>query len=115
MAPNFITELNISGTYCNAVTAVIVSVCTLRCIRWEARQPIQFFRSMGHWVSAVLTPRGAMGHGILLREIFNPQVLLNRVPEQITETNEWNQNLLLKINFRVEITIFTQCDEVLRQ
>ncbi len=24
-------------------------------------------------------------------------------------------NLLLKINFRVEITIFTQCDEVLRK
>ncbi len=43
---------------------------------------------------------------------INPPVLLNRVPEQITEDNVWYQNLLLKINFRVEITILTQCDKV---
>ncbi len=41
-----------------------------------------------------------------------PQVLLNRVPEQVKEDNVWYQNVLLKINFRVEITIFTQCDKV---
>ncbi len=39
------------------------------------------------------------------------QVLLNRVPKQATEDSVWNQILLLRINFRVEITIFTQCDE----
>ncbi len=43
------------------------------------------------------------------------QVLLNRVPEQATEGSVRYQILLLRINFRVEITIFTQCDEVLKQ
>ncbi len=49
---------------------------------------------------------------IVTGDIKIPQVLLNRVPEQITVDNVWYQNLLLKINFRVEITIFTQCDKV---
>ncbi len=51
-------------------------------------------------------------------DIKAPHVLLNRVTSnriQATEDSVWNQNLLLKINFRVEITIFTQCDEVLKQ
>ncbi len=43
------------------------------------------------------------------------QVLLNRVPEQATEDSVKYQILLLGINFGVEITIFTQCDEVLKQ
>ncbi len=43
------------------------------------------------------------------------QVLLNRVPEQATEDSIKYQILFLRINFWVEITIFTQCDEVLKQ
>ncbi len=52
--------------------------------------------------------------GFVTGDIKAHQVLLNRVPEQATEDSVWNQILLLKINFRVEITIFTQCDEVLK-
>ncbi len=52
---------------------------------------------------------------IVTGDIKAPQVLLNRVPEQATEDRCMVQNLLLKINFGVEITIFTQCDEVLKQ
>ncbi len=50
---------------------------------------------------------------ILLRVDFRPpQVLLNRVPEQITEDKSMVLKLIIKMNFRVEITIFTKCDEV---
>ncbi len=52
---------------------------------------------------------------VVTGDIKAHQVLLNRVPEQATEDSIRYQILLLRINFRVEITIFTQCDEVLKQ
>ncbi len=45
----------------------------------------------------------------LTGDIKAHQVLLNRLPEQATEDRVRYQ-ILLRINFRVEITIFTQCD-----
>ncbi len=52
---------------------------------------------------------------IVTGDIKPHQVLLNRVPKQATEDIVKYQILLLRINFGVEITIFTQCDEVLKQ
>ncbi len=52
---------------------------------------------------------------IVTGDIKAHQVLLKRVPEQATENSVKYQILLLRINFRVEITILTQCDEVLKQ
>ncbi len=40
-------------------------------------------------------------------DIKTPQVLLNRVPEQTTEDQKDGFKFIIKINFRVEITIFT--------
>ncbi len=57
------------------------------------------------WISVALVTGDIKAH----------QVLLNRVPEQETEDSVRYQILLLRINFRVEIIIFTQCDEVLKQ
>ncbi len=50
----------------------------------------------------------------MLRVDINPlpQVRLNRVPEQLTEDKGVVLKFIIKINFRVEITIFTQFDEV---
>ncbi len=38
---------------------------------------------------------------------------MNRIHEQITEDKSMELKCIIKINFRVEITRFTQCDEVL--
>ena len=54
-----------------------------------------------------------MGVSTLTGDITpSPQVLLNRVPEQITEDKSMVSKFSIEINFRVEITIFTQFHEV---